>query len=277
MTNPCPIVVVPVYRTHASRLEQVSLAHLREFLGKYQISFIGPGWLSQYWPEHDFIEFPDEYFRSRYDYNRLLLSPLFYRRFAEYTHVLVYQLDALVFSDELLSWCAEPYDYIGATFYRDLIEQADGYRWRYSRVACCNGGLSLRRVEAFLAHLEGRRSLAAAVARRMSRLDFKGAALILRYRPYLNPSRPRHHESLNEDVYFGVFSPLIEPSLRLPPSEVSNKFAFENVPNEVFERAKRVMPFGCHAFYKSQATLDFWRPHLVVAARDLGLDSEHEV
>lgn len=219
------------------------------------------------------MEFPTEYFQSRYDYNRLLLSPLFYQRLGEYTHVLVYQLDALVFSDELLHWCAEPYDYIGATFYRDLIEQADGYSWRYSQVACCNGGLSLRRIEAFLAHLEGRRSLAIAVVRSIARLDFEAAASLLQYRSYLNPARPRRHESLNEDVYFGVFAGLIGPSLRLPPPEKSNRFAFENVPGQVFDRASRVMPFGCHAFYKSRETLDFWRPHLVAAVRDVEFGS----
>ena len=43
-----------------------------------------------------------------------MLSPEFYRRFSDTDYILVCQLDAYIFRDELLSWCKKEYDYIGA-------------------------------------------------------------------------------------------------------------------------------------------------------------------
>ena len=42
-----------------------------------------------------------------------MVSPLFYLNFKKYRYLLIYQLDALVFRDELLEWCSKEIDYIG--------------------------------------------------------------------------------------------------------------------------------------------------------------------
>jgi len=258
-----PAVVVPVYRNKATPFDRISLAHLGKFLAAYDVFYIGPRDVSPFWKEYEFVVFPDRYFQSRLAYNRLMLDESLYARFSGYSHILIYQLDAAVFRDELLFWCDRPYDYIGATFYSDLIERADGYRWRYAKCACCNGGFSLRRVDAFLRHLRTRDSTLVATARCIARGDLNGASQLLRYRRHLSPTRYQPHESLNEDVYYGVFSKFIRPALRTPSPDVSDRFAFENIPHEVFERAGKAMPFGCHAWYKSDETLTFWRPHLI--------------
>lgn len=260
---PRPVVIVPVYQRLPSAFDQTSLSHLQFYLSDHEVVYIGPAELRPYWTEYEFVSFPDSYFQSRLQYNRLMLSVDLYRRFNQFSHMLIYQLDALVFKDELLFWCEQPYDYIGATFYRDLIEKADSYRWTYAKRACCNGGFSLRRVDAFLEHLTTRGSTLAAACSCVARGDFRAASLLFRYRKHLSPTRYRPHESLNEDVYFGVFSELIPPTLRTPPPNESDRFAFENIPREVLRRAAGVLPFGCHAWYKSMETLEFWRPHLI--------------
>jgi hypothetical protein len=266
-----PLVVVPVCREVATAFDSISLTHLRTHLCGHEIAFIGPSGLSRYWTEYEFVDFPDQFFRSRHSYNELMLSEGFYRRFENFSHILIYQLDALVFRDELAHWCDRPYDYLGATFYRDLIERADNYSWPYARIACCNGGFSLRRVDAFLVHLTERRSTLAAACSCLARCDLRAASLLLRYRMHLGPMRYKPHESLNEDVYFGLFSKMIKPSLRTPPPDESDRFAFENLPQELIRRAGGILPFGCHAWYKSRDSLDFWRPHLLGDIRDLTL------
>lgn len=258
-----PVVVIPVYRQDDTNFDRVSLAHLRKYLGGYEIMAAGPPGLAWHREEFDYEEFPAQFFRSRDDYNRLLLSEQFYRRFSAFSHILIYQLDALVFRDELAYWCRQPFDYIGATFYRDLIERVDRYKWPYAKEACCNGGFSLRCVDSFLTHLTTRPTTAKAAMINLARLKVPSSLRLLRYRNHLNPQRYLAHESLNEDVYYGVFSRQIGPPLRIPPPEISNRFAYENIPDEVFERAGRVLPFGCHAWYKTDASLQFWRPHLL--------------
>ena len=68
----------------------------------------------------------------------LLLSRRFYEAFARYDFVLIYHLDALVFSDQLASWCAAGYDYIGAPW----LVSPDTPHIFTEKVG--NGGFSLR-------------------------------------------------------------------------------------------------------------------------------------
>jgi hypothetical protein len=58
--------------------------------------------------------FPKRYFENIEGYNELLLSASFYERFLDTKYILIYQLDAFFFKDELQEWCDRGYDYIGA-------------------------------------------------------------------------------------------------------------------------------------------------------------------
>ena len=130
--------------------------------------------------------FADEFFADPKGYNRLMLSRGFYDRFAAYEYMLIHQLDAFVFSDQLMDWCSRGYDYIGAPwlppgqvpgwFGQTLIavrrkchrflnkkrrSKEPGTRPQFTYSAG-NGGFSLRRVAAMrrvLAELDQRASL----------------------------------------------------------------------------------------------------------------------
>ncbi len=65
-----------------------------------------------------------------------MLSPTFYDAFQAYRYVLIYQLDALVFSDRLTEWCEMDWDYVGAPW----LKCADSPWVGASRVG--NGGFS---------------------------------------------------------------------------------------------------------------------------------------
>lgn len=63
--------------------------------------------------------FDDKNFTDVNAYNKLMLKREFYNRFKIYRHILIYQLDAWVFKDELLKWCSYNYAYIGAPWFSD--------------------------------------------------------------------------------------------------------------------------------------------------------------
>ena len=87
-------------------------------------------------------------FRSHSAYNRLLLGAAFYRTFASYEFILIYQLDAFAFRDELAEWCARGYDYVGAPWIdcRWIPELRHHWPATTRDNVVGNGGFSLRRV-----------------------------------------------------------------------------------------------------------------------------------
>lgn len=89
---------------------------MQKVLQHYPIIFVAPDSLhADYFTSEDQIErFDDAYFKSPKTYNKLLINPLFYERFVAYEFMLIHQLDAYVFKDELEKWCNKGYDYIGA-------------------------------------------------------------------------------------------------------------------------------------------------------------------
>ena len=99
-------VVVPMHnRSELSRDEQISFAHLVHYLRPYDKYLVVPESLSITLPGCELKRFGDEYFGSVAANTRLLLSENFYASFRQYQYILIYHLDALVFSDQLSAWC----------------------------------------------------------------------------------------------------------------------------------------------------------------------------
>ena len=113
------IVVIPIWRQVLSDNEVLSLRRCFSVLAKHDIALISPQRLpidQLPIPSANVIvvRFDDNFFESINGYNRLMLSERLYRRFSRYDYLLLYQLDAFVFEDQLEDWCARDYDYIGA-------------------------------------------------------------------------------------------------------------------------------------------------------------------
>src|SRR5205085_10271363 len=96
--------------------------------------------------------FSARYFGDRVGYNRLLVSEQFYRAFADYEYILIYQLDCLVFSNNLDEWCRRGWDYVGAPWFKSWhprqcasLEASEDPIDRLGTVG--NGGFSLRHVD----------------------------------------------------------------------------------------------------------------------------------
>jgi hypothetical protein len=272
-------VVVPIYRTELSPSERLSLRSLRHHLGEYPHIGVMPDGLSAAPAGFSVQHFPARHFTARHKYSELLVSQSFYQAFERYTHILVYQLDCLVFSDQLRQWCARDYDYVGAPW----VHCNEVGEFGFSGVG--NGGFSLRNVNACIRVLKLRDAarhwseplaVAGGFTRRVMGSAARGATALLRgeLTSFWDRSRravrfaaldapPQYR---NEDLFWGAADRL-DPAFRIAPPQEAVSFAFEAEPRFCFEQNSHRLPFGCHQWQAYDA--EFWRPYLAVATGEL--------
>ena len=213
------IVLVPVYRNSLEWFEKKSLLRGRKVLSKWKLVFISPMGcnISQEILQYgDGVErFPDHFFCGRDGYNSLMLSECFYKRFLDYKYVLIYQLDAFVFSDRLHEFCMMDYDYIGAPWSAPMGVRS--FRQKRYRIRVGNGGFSLRKTKACLDLLADTRGL-------------------------------QKDWSDNEDSFFGYCGKYKIDGFKVAPIHIAGKFSIERPVKRLLEKNRGKLPFGCHAW-----------------------------
>ena len=256
-------VVIPVYKQQLTDYELISLTQCLRVLGNYPIYLAAPhsldvSYYRKFSPTLQSKTFDNAYFHDIQGYNGLMLSEQFYEAFAETEYMLIYQLDAFVFRDDLADWCRRGYDYIGAPWLRD--RDFTGWQDRISfqirqRVATLlslkkddgvtpreiinlngvgNGGLSLRRIPAMLRCLR-------------------------RFRRKIDEYERVHHHQYNEDVFWGIEVNRYWPLLRIPSYRRALHFSVEFYPQRAIEQYNDgQLPFGCHAWDIHETA--YWRP-----------------
>lgn len=252
-------VVVPVYKDGLTEIEAVSWRHLQAYLSDFELRLATPSTLAL--PRHDLrrVNFAAQHFSSVASYSRLLLSPEFYTAFQDVEFILIYQLDSLVFSNQLLAWSQRGFDYIGAP----LFKNKDGRQKGLSRVG--NGGFSLRSIPAALRVLTSNsrpnlRALWSDMMPDVPKTRIRKRLQVLRaarrgVRWYTG------HYTLNEDLFWSDRARLFDPSFKIAPVEVGLRFAFDSHPRYCFEQNGNKIPFGAHAWAKWDRS--FWEPHLL--------------
>ena len=247
-------MVIPIYKATLSSEERRSLTQAYDLLKGYPLVIIKPqsldlSGITDEFPRLTLAAFDDSFFKGISSYNRLMLSPCFYERFHDSVYILIYQLDAYVFRDELREWCEKGYDYIGAPWLRRPVYRlpllAPLMRWIHSRQKAKgkpskqdlydkvgNGGLSLRKVASHL---------------RITRLQEE------RIRYYLNQA----HHLYNEDVFWATEA----EGFAYPEAEEAIRFAFDKYPDYCYQLNGERLPFGCHAWYKRKMR-KFWMNHI---------------
>jgi hypothetical protein len=222
-------VVIPIYKSHLNPTEELALRQCILVLGKHPIQFVAPesldlSFLNAWLNPVKVVRFNDDYFNSPKTYNKLLTSTAFYEAFLNFEYILIYQLDAYVFEDSLLAWCAKGYDYIGAPKLKK--------RHLSNQYSCLpvllNGGFSLRKVKSLLRYIR---------------------IYHLFYKEWL----------ANEDAMFSFAQRRSYPFrllFKLPDWKEALAFSIEQNP-ETCLRILNKLPFGCHAWERYQPS--FWK------------------
>lgn len=240
-------IVIPYYKKQLSSAEKVSLSHYRRYLSHYPTFCIcAENFVAT--PPFPSERFADHYFENVRSYSQLLLTPAFYERFSRFTYILIYQLDALVLSDQLKTWCAKNYDYVGAPWWRSVtgfLTSPDGQ----FRVAG-NGGFSLRKVASHLAVLHNLSQIAA-----HKRASLNQARLAFIQKLIAGQTRRRwltaaEDYPFNEDGFWSFEAKKYVPSFKIPTFKEALAFAIETQPQKSLEMLEGSLPFGIHAWEK---------------------------
>lgn len=269
-------IVIPIYKNKPDEYEFTSLMQCINVLNNYDFSIVCPINLETDYYENLFTahninfniqRFDETYFESIYGYNLLMLNLDFYERFKEYEFILIYQLDAYVFKDELKYWCSLNYDYIGAPWIEYL--PSDPYVMsKYEKVG--NGGFSLRRVSVFIERLNykfplkslGRLWKDYAVYGKFQRI-IKIPIIFIRALGYRNTMMHFSHKIIaNEDAFWCVFLENTKHRLNIPDMNTASKFSVEIGAKWFYEENDSELPFGCHAWHKHE--YDFWKSFIPV-------------
>jgi hypothetical protein len=273
-------IVTPLARFPVTADEEISLRHLRKHLGAFDRYIIGQRALPREFSDFALKSFPLRYFTDRLAYNRLMLKERFYRAFAEYEYILIYQLDCLVFSSNLEQWCHRDWDYVGAPWLKTTDDPGQGFS------AVGNGGLSLRRVSSALRVLQSTKLVEdpAVLAERPGEQS-KFVYDTLKYTPLLKRTFARGkgllHESgyhnnarwivrqmvksnYHEDYFWAFEAPKVMNDFRIPVPREALEFSFEVAPAYCFAENSGRLPFGCHAWKKHDPK--FWTPFLLPIA-----------
>lgn len=250
-------VVIPIYSNHLNSFEKISLNQIYRVLNNHPIVIIKPqtlqlDFLLSDFPALTFESFDDRYFDSISSYNRLMMSTEFYERFINCHYILICQLDAYVFKDELLHWCSKDYDYIGAPwlvrpmYQFPLFQLTSWLKKEYCKFfnrpnsqithfKVGNGGFSLRKVSS---HLKATTQLKEVIA------------------TYLSHSK---NHIFNEDVFFSVEVNKHGLAFTYPDYMEALQFSFDKYPALCYQLNKGDLPFGCHSWYKKRMK-KFWFP-----------------
>lgn len=256
------------HRTPASAEELLSLNHAKHFFHNCDVYAVTPSGVQL--GRYHRIAFDDRYFANLGNNNLLRLSPLFYKQFERYEYLLIYELDSLVFAENLADFCSGEYDYIGAPWVR----YENGQPVCFSGVG--NSGFSLRRVDACLKVLTSR-------VRNMTPFEYwrkiginktgwkKGLGLLgagskfFRYRNDVNwfvdryIYSPQRTWSPHEDKFWHYHAARFHPQFSLATTAQAVAFSFEHAPAFCFQANGNRLPLGCHAWFKHDE--EFWRPY----------------
>ncbi len=262
-------VAIPLSSTPSiTAAEHISLHHLLHHLGGYDRYFIVPEETEFSHPAAQNRYFAHQYFGSAQAHSKLLLSADFYKVFLDYEYILIYHLDALVFSDQLTEWCLRGYDYIAPPWVKHDQTPYAGMPKFEGKVG--NGGFSLRKVESFIRVINSNKRYLHPDAfwREFSKNKSTFQKIVnlpkkyLRYLPWRNNARREIAEKISiEDMFWANRGGYYYPGFTVAPVEVALQFAFECVPQYCFEINEHRLPFGCHAWEKYDRS--FWEPYLL--------------
>lgn len=254
MTKSKVKVVVPVYKSKLSPREELSFVNNYKVLGRYSTVILAPEGLNidaitALAPKAEVVRVSKDWLGEKgiAGYNDMMLSKDFYTLFSDCEYILICQTDAWIFRDELEQWCDEGYDYIGAPwpkrkrydfpiikFYLWLRRKIFGRNGKILRqhyfYKVGNGGLSLRRIDSFIAACDT-------------------------YGERIEYFKRNKGTRFNEDWFWA----LVPSQFHYPTFERALNFSFDIHPERCYALNNKQLPFGCHGWFKKR-NIDFWSP-----------------
>jgi glycosyltransferase involved in cell wall biosynthesis len=212
--NSC-IIVVPIYNVEPNSIEIASLKQVVKMLGdNYRICLVAPDMMDirKYFNEADYdfdiLYLNSSFFESKMTYNELCQRAEFYECFKEFKYMLIYQLDAFVFSNRLQYFIEKDYDYIGAPH---MVHENDfDEAFKETNYTIGNGGFSLRKISKFIDIC------------RNNKMNY----------------------NIYEDVFFSKYYSYL---LKLPPLSVGFDFSIQEEKEKNISKLGH-LPFGCHYY-----------------------------
>lgn len=259
-------VLIPVYKEKMTLNEQISFKQCIKVLHNYPIYIICPDGIDlsfykeiaeDYKKNLSVKTFHNLYFKDTDGYNQLMLSKYFYKSFLEYQYMLIYQLDAYVFRDELEYWCQQKWDYIGAPWFENYGSHEEGDEL----MSVGNGGFSLRNVTSvynmlnYKLPLQGIKYL---YLNELKTITIRSILVFLLkvagFRNNANFIVKRYlHIKRNEDRFFCNEFVGSKIKLNIPNVMTALQFSFDKSPEYLYQLNGNKLPFGCHAWYRNDS------------------------
>lgn len=180
--------------------------------------------------------------------------------------MLIYQLDAWVFKDELEFWCNKGFDYIGAPWFI-------GYDSTNNKMPLMeysgNGGFSLRNIKKMYKllsmdiHLVKTFSEIYKINKKRRVLSNIISMPIFIFRWLFQRERffnVWQLAEINEDVLIVKIAKEFYPNFKIATAKEAIPFAFECKPDLLFKLNGDQLPFGCHAYKKYN--WNFWKEYI---------------
>lgn len=258
------VIVIPVHNPKPGLFELISFEQCFKILGNHPIVIITPVGLDltvyrERIEMFNTIKIKQHWLSSVEAYNKLKKSMYFYNLFKQYEYILTYELDAFVFKDELMMWCAKGFDYIGAPWFEKFTEANSTSRI----IGVGNSGFSLRKTKTIKKYLS---NYVQKSKRYYSRDPFVKLFGIFEFYLngwlrifYLNKTVEKFSNE-PEDMFICYRLKMKFPLLNIATVEEAKQFSFEFNPETLYYSNKGNLPFGCHAWWRYD--LEFWRPHI---------------
>jgi hypothetical protein len=259
MASTCkPVVLVPVHRPQPTPDEQFSLKRCGQLLGSHPIRIVHPDGLNleayrDLLPTAKPFSVPVAWMASIQAYNRMMINPAFYSQFDQFSHVLVHEPDALVISDQLIYWCEQPFDYIGAPWFLGTSAAAQDA----PIIGVGNSGFSLIKIMAIRRLLESKhrwisRSLIAKeLLRKFRRLPSRYSfAYLFGVLGYSGLLRGAHRVlDMHWDIFLSFHASSCFPlEFKIADPHSAMHFSWEVNPVRCAELCSNCPPFGIHAW-----------------------------
>lgn len=259
-------VVIPAHRSRMTASEEISFRQCLKVFGQRRkiILVTNPDVDTIVYQEIaveynvDFsVEiFDSRYFDGIYGYNRLMLNPLFYKAFSGFDYILICQLDAFPFRDEIDRWTEAGYDYVGAPLFAPGALDLKG-------AAVGNGGFSLRKTSAFIKVTS--RHTPPLLKRRHNRYVTFVKHLhyfwMLTFSGWCNPLRDLSLLWVAEDRFFSYALKGSMRELKVPTPEEALEFAFDSNPEICYAYNGERIPMAAH---KWPSYNNFWKQFISV-------------